>query len=110
MLILRGASALSAFRHEKLIRKLASISPTVNAVSAEYVHFAETNRDLSDAELAVLERLLQYGDGLGVAETVQRAAERCPAADDTLRERRRRPRRPRRRRRRAADRRHPRRR
>ncbi len=73
MLILRGASALSAFRHEKLIRKLTSISPSISEVTAEFVHFAKVARDLDASEMGVLERLLEYGpqraDGESAKET-----------------------------------------
>lgn len=61
MLILRGAPALSSFRIEKLRVKLQSIEPSVTAVSAHFVHFADLRADLTESEMVVLQRLLQYG-------------------------------------------------
>ncbi len=62
ILKLRGGPALSAFRLEKLNAQLAALAPDLNAVSVEYWHLAEVSEPLTDAEKAVLDRLLQYGD------------------------------------------------
>ncbi len=64
MLILRGAPALSDFRHQKLIRRLASELDRPLSVYAEYMHFSELDQTLSDEEQAILERLLSYGPQL----------------------------------------------
>ncbi|MDX1692365.1 MAG: phosphoribosylformylglycinamidine synthase [Ketobacteraceae bacterium] len=61
MLELRGAPALSAFRRTKLLNQLRSAVPSVENVYAEFMHFADVSRDLSESEREVLERLLQYG-------------------------------------------------
>jgi len=61
MLILRGAPALSSFRSEKLLASLQSRVPGVTRVSAEYVHFADLDAPLSDAQQQVLAQLLTYG-------------------------------------------------
>ncbi len=61
MLILRGASALSAFRLEKLTSKLARIHPDIHLCHNLYVHFAQTSSDLSASRQNVLEQLLHYG-------------------------------------------------
>ncbi|MCP5186166.1 MAG: phosphoribosylformylglycinamidine synthase [Pseudomonadales bacterium] len=63
MLILRGAPALSAFRLDKLAQKLALVHPDIQLRHAEFVHFAELQGELGEAQLAVLERLLEYGPG-----------------------------------------------
>ncbi|WP_250458469.1 phosphoribosylformylglycinamidine synthase [Microbulbifer litoralis] len=60
MLVLRGAPALSKFRHQKLLNQLRALQPSIEEIYAEYVHFADTDELDSDDE-AVLERLLQYG-------------------------------------------------
>ncbi|MBE9539693.1 MAG: phosphoribosylformylglycinamidine synthase, partial [Proteobacteria bacterium] len=68
MLILRGASALSAFRLEKLTQKLVSIHPEIRLLHNEYVHFAQSREPLSAQREAVLSQLLHYGpDELEVA-------------------------------------------
>lgn len=61
MLILRGASALSAFRLEKLTYKLAKIHPDIHLSHNQYVHFAQTSSALSAPRQGVLEQLLHYG-------------------------------------------------
>ncbi len=64
MLTLRGAPALSAFRREKLARKLSAIHPGLLLLHTEFVHFAELDRPLQGARLERLERLLQYGPAM----------------------------------------------
>ncbi|MDN3523532.1 phosphoribosylformylglycinamidine synthase [Halomonas ramblicola] len=61
MLELRGAPALSAFRHAKLLAALRDGVADVESLQAEYVHFVDHDGDLADEELSVLERLLDYG-------------------------------------------------
>ncbi len=61
MLILRGSSALSDFRLNKLLNDLVSAGLPARAVSAEFVHIAELTGELSSAEHDVLEKLLTYG-------------------------------------------------
>ncbi|MFT4998675.1 MAG: phosphoribosylformylglycinamidine synthase, partial [Flavobacteriales bacterium] len=60
MLILRGSTALSAFRRNKLLNKLVDSTP-VTAIQATYLHFVDISEDLSSEELAVLKGLLSYG-------------------------------------------------
>ena len=61
MLILRGASALSAFRLQKLTQKLLNIHPEIRLQHNEYVHFAQTHAPLSAERENVLVQLLHYG-------------------------------------------------
>jgi phosphoribosylformylglycinamidine synthase len=61
MLILRGSSALSPFRLQKLLEDLKGAGVPARAVSAEFVHLAEIAGELSDADRRVLEQLLTYG-------------------------------------------------
>ncbi|WHI52319.1 phosphoribosylformylglycinamidine synthase [Microbulbifer sp. MLAF003] len=60
MLVLRGAPALSKFRHKKLLNQLRALQPTIDDLYAEFVHFADSD-SLDNKEMALLERLLQYG-------------------------------------------------
>ncbi|MEX2963869.1 phosphoribosylformylglycinamidine synthase [Microbulbifer sp. TYP-18] len=60
MLILRGAPALSKFRHQKLLNQLRSLQPAIQDAYAEFVHFADSP-ELSGQQQSLLERLLQYG-------------------------------------------------
>ena len=57
MLILPGSPALSAFRKEKLIGG----TPAIVGLSSHFVHFVDLHEPLTDAEQAVLARLLEYG-------------------------------------------------
>jgi phosphoribosylformylglycinamidine synthase len=63
LLTLRGRHALSPFRIAKLLSALAAVRPDhrVAGVEAVYWHFVETERDLTAAERATLERILTYG-------------------------------------------------
>jgi phosphoribosylformylglycinamidine synthase len=68
MLILRGAPALSAFRHGKLLEQLTSKVPAVTGLYAEFAHFAEVAGVLSADDQQVLARLLKYGPSVPVQE------------------------------------------
>ena len=61
MLILRGSSALSPFRLQKLLQDLIAAGLPAQAVSAEFVHVIEVAADLTPAEHTVLTQLLTYG-------------------------------------------------
>ncbi|PZP23841.1 phosphoribosylformylglycinamidine synthase [Pseudomonas kuykendallii] len=68
MLILRGAPALSAFRHGKLLEQLTSRVPAVTGLYAEFAHFADVAGALTADEEQVLARLLKYGPSVPVQE------------------------------------------
>ncbi|WP_409281739.1 phosphoribosylformylglycinamidine synthase [Pseudomonas defluvii] len=72
MLILRGAPALSAFRHGKLIEQLSQKVPAVSGLYAEFAHFAEVDGDLTADQQQVLARLLKYGPSVPVQEPTGR--------------------------------------
>ena len=72
MLILRGAPALSAFRHGKLLEQLTLKVPAVSGVYAEFAHFAEVVGVLTGDEQSVLARLLKYGPSVPVQEPAGR--------------------------------------
>ncbi|MBA1148600.1 phosphoribosylformylglycinamidine synthase [Ectothiorhodospiraceae bacterium WFHF3C12] len=61
MLTISGSAALSDFRARRLLDRLREHLPDLEGLKAQYVHFAETDRGLSDEETAVLQRLLRYG-------------------------------------------------
>ncbi|MFY0989633.1 phosphoribosylformylglycinamidine synthase [Halomonas sp. C05BenzN] len=61
MLELRGAPALSAFRHAKLLAALRDTVADVESLHAEYVHFVDHDGELAGDDMTVLERLLDYG-------------------------------------------------
>jgi phosphoribosylformylglycinamidine synthase len=68
MLILRGAPALSAFRHGKLLSQLTAKVPAVTGLYAEFAHFADVAGVLTADEEQVLARLLKYGPSVPVQE------------------------------------------
>ncbi len=68
ILKLRGSRAVSAFRLGRLNSRLAAIHDSIRANSAEYRHFAELERPLSERERNVLDELLQYGETSSAAE------------------------------------------
>ncbi|MFZ5493944.1 MAG: phosphoribosylformylglycinamidine synthase [Verrucomicrobiota bacterium] len=61
MLILRGSPALSQFRIQKLLADLVSAGLPARALTAEFVHLAEIEGELTAAQHSVLDRLLTYG-------------------------------------------------
>ncbi|MFW3613618.1 phosphoribosylformylglycinamidine synthase [Billgrantia antri] len=61
MLELRGAPALSAFRHDKLLAALRARVPEVESLHAAYVHFVDHDGEFSGEERSLLEQLLDYG-------------------------------------------------
>jgi phosphoribosylformylglycinamidine synthase len=61
MLTLAGASALSRFRLQRLLRQLQLVDPAVQAVQARYLHFVELDGALDAIERQRLEGLLDYG-------------------------------------------------
>lgn len=69
MLILRGAPAFSSFRINKLLAEGQKLVPDLGQIYAEYVHFADLNRPLTDDNLATLKQLLTYGSQKEVKET-----------------------------------------
>ncbi|MCP1647058.1 phosphoribosylformylglycinamidine synthase [Pseudomonas nitroreducens] len=72
MLILRGAPALSAFRHGKLLDLLTQHVSAVTGLYAEFAHFAEVTGALNAEEEQVLARLLKYGPSVPVQEPAGR--------------------------------------
>ena len=72
MLILRGAPALSAFRHGKLLEQLSQKVPAVTGLYAEFAHFAEVDGELASDDQQVLARLLKYGPSVPVQEPTGR--------------------------------------
>jgi hypothetical protein len=56
-----GASALSAFRAEGLLKRLQALDSNVSAVRAHFVHFVATRGALEGQQRKVMEGLLDYG-------------------------------------------------
>jgi phosphoribosylformylglycinamidine synthase len=67
LLVLPGAPALSGFRIEKLLARIAALEPAVSDLTSRFVHFADLARPLSDPELRILKQLLTYGPRIGAA-------------------------------------------
>jgi phosphoribosylformylglycinamidine synthase len=61
MLNLFGSSMLSDFNKQKLIKQLKQQSISVSDICAHYVHFVDTNKDLSSEQHQTLNSLLTYG-------------------------------------------------
>ena len=57
----RGGAAFSAFRLQQRLALLRRQLPDIQALHAEFVHFADIPEPLSDDESRVLQRLLTYG-------------------------------------------------
>ncbi|MBD3666955.1 MAG: phosphoribosylformylglycinamidine synthase, partial [Kangiella sp.] len=68
MLILRGNPAFSNFQKAHLLKEASSISSQVIDIYGEYVHYVDTNSELADEELKILERLLEYGPSRPASE------------------------------------------
>src|SRR5689334_3741157 len=61
ILSLPGTSTLSAFRRERLLAQLRERVPALISVEAIFWHFASVESALTNAETALLQRLLVYG-------------------------------------------------
>jgi phosphoribosylformylglycinamidine synthase len=61
VLKLRGGSALSTFRLDKLNRLIAETGSSLKVTSATFWHFVEVEREPDAGERATLDRLLTYG-------------------------------------------------
>ena len=62
MIIFEGASSLSKFRHKRLLQKLQNQVPKIENLSANFVHFARCDEELTKYEFSVLEEILKYGE------------------------------------------------
>ena len=62
MLKLSGSAALSNFRIKKLLVDLQVLEPSIQALSARFVHFVDITQALADDEQVLLNNLLAYGD------------------------------------------------
>ncbi|HEX5456564.1 MAG TPA: phosphoribosylformylglycinamidine synthase [Candidatus Saccharimonadales bacterium] len=60
ILSFNGVSAASDFRLDSLLAELKKTQPDINKISAEFVHFVETDRKLSASKKKVLQNLLTY--------------------------------------------------
>jgi len=65
---LRGSTAVSQFRVQKLLESLEGDVPDLAGLHAEYWHFADLSRALEPEERQVLERILTYGPHESAAE------------------------------------------
>ena len=61
MLSLRGSAALSSFRLQKILANLSQSAPQINAVHADFWHFAWSEVELTATELDTLTKILTYG-------------------------------------------------
>ena len=59
---LRGPVALSPFRVNKLLESFRAAALPIGSVAAQFVHFVDTTRPLTAAELQTLASLLTYGE------------------------------------------------
>jgi len=60
--IFEGGNALSDFRVQQLLPRLAAISPQITGLSARFVHLAATEATLDAAQQQTLGALLTYGE------------------------------------------------
>ncbi len=60
-LSLRGSTALSTFRLEKLYASLKTRAPNISHIDAEFVHFAFSENALNVAQQNTLKQILTYG-------------------------------------------------
>ena len=81
MLRLRGGSALSPFRLEKLASALRIVAPQVSHICTEYWHFCALKRDLRQNEITILERLLKYAPEEASSKGVAGQHAECPAGE-----------------------------
>ena len=68
MLILRGNPAYSDFQKARLTQEACVIDSQISEVYGEFVHYVHISEDLTEDELKVLERLLEYGPSRTASE------------------------------------------
>ena len=61
MLKILGTSALSDYRLNQLLNQLKQADSTISSVSARFIHFIDTDNELTAQEKEMLQRLLSYG-------------------------------------------------
>ncbi len=61
MIIMRGSSAVSSFRIEKLLQAFESEGIKVKSICANFIHLVDVEADLTAEEQVVLEKILSYG-------------------------------------------------
>ena len=59
-----GAAALPAFKSTKLLRSLQTSLPSVESLSARFIHFVDCEADFVAAESAEMVSLLEYGPNI----------------------------------------------
>ena len=59
--ILRGSSALSGYKVEKLTEALAKAGIEVASICTRFIHLVDVDAPLSDDKKAVLDKILTYG-------------------------------------------------
>ena len=64
MQVFIGSPALSQFRLEKRLLEIQQLVPAVTSLNSHYVHFVDLIADLTEAEAAVLVKLLTYGPSI----------------------------------------------
>jgi phosphoribosylformylglycinamidine synthase len=62
MQLVRGSTALSPFRGQKLLELLQQKDASISGVVAEFVHFVDAAKPLNAAEQSQLANLLEYGE------------------------------------------------
>ena len=60
--IFEGGNAISDFRVQQLLPRLAAISPAIQGLSARFVHLAASEQVLNEGQQQTLAALLTYGD------------------------------------------------
>ncbi len=60
MLQLTGGPAFSSFRSHKLLQKIQSLVPDVQAFNATFIHFVDLEQSLNDDQTELLSKLLEY--------------------------------------------------
>ena len=55
-----GIQALRKFKVNALNEKLEALIPNLNLIGAEYIHFIDSNKDLSTSNKKTLDKLLNY--------------------------------------------------
>lgn len=61
MISLRGSSALSPFRLEKILATLQTLAPQISHLHGDFWHFAWCDSDLSASQQETLQKILTYG-------------------------------------------------
>ena len=64
-----GIQALRNFKVKALNKKISALIPNIELISSEYIHFIESDKDLSQSNKKTLHKLLNYSPEVNLEDS-----------------------------------------